>query len=69
MKNKTVGIIGFGNMGSSIAQGLKSKYPLFVFDKDKNKTKAAQGIKITDSLVDLAIQADILLFGGKTAGF
>ena len=69
MKNKTVGIIGFGNMGSSIAQGLKSKYPLFVFDKDKNKTKAAQGIKITDSLVDLAVQSDILLLAVKPQDF
>lgn len=69
MKNKTIGIIGFGNMGSSIAQGLKSKYSLFVFDKDKNKTKDAQGIKALDSLVDLAAQADILLLAVKPQDF
>lgn len=69
MKNKAVGIIGFGNMGSSIAQGLKSRYPLFVFDKDKNKTKDAQGIKALDSLADLAVQADILLLAVKPQDF
>ena len=69
MRNKTIGIIGYGNMGSSIAQGLKSKYQLYVFDKDKNKTKDAQGIKITDSLSDLAIQADILFLAVKPQDF
>lgn len=69
MKNKTIGIIGFGNMGSSIAQGLKSRYPLFVFDKDKNKTKAAQGIKALERLADLAVQADILLLAVKPQDF
>ena len=69
MKNKAVGIIGCGNMGSSIAQGLKSRYPLFVFDKDKNKTKDVQGIKIADNLSDLANQADILLLAVKPQDF
>lgn len=69
MKNKIIGIIGFGNMGSSIAQGLNSKYQLYVFDKDKNKTKDAQGMKIADSLRDLANQADIVLLAVKPQDF
>ena len=35
----------------------------------KNKTKDAQGIKITDSLSDLAIQADILFLAVKPQDF
>ena len=37
--NKTIGIIGFGNMGSAIAERIKSAYKVIVFDKDKQKTK------------------------------
>ena len=37
--NKNIGIIGFGNMGSSLAERIKSAYKVYVFDKDTRKTK------------------------------
>ena len=40
MKKICVGIIGFGNMGSVIAQRLaaqKDEYEVFAFDKEKSK--------------------------------
>ena len=36
-KTKSVGIIGYGNMGQAIAERIKDEYTVNVFDKDKNK--------------------------------
>ncbi len=33
-----IGIIGFGNMGRAIAERIKDKYAVGVFDQDKNRT-------------------------------
>ncbi len=66
---KTIGIIGFGNMGSAIAEGIKDKYQVFVFDKDKDKTKNLSGIKISVSLADLANKVDTIILAVKPQDF
>jgi 3-hydroxyisobutyrate dehydrogenase-like beta-hydroxyacid dehydrogenase len=35
-----IGILGYGNMGRAIAERIKEKYAVSVFDHDKNKTAA-----------------------------
>ncbi|TRZ49104.1 pyrroline-5-carboxylate reductase [bacterium] len=62
---KTIGIIGFGNMGSSIAEGIKEKYILVVFDKDKSKTADSVGIKVTVDIAGLAKEADVIILAVK----
>lgn len=60
-----VGIIGFGNMGSAIAERIKSKYTVYVFDKDKNKTANLTGIKIADNILDLVRQVESVILAIK----
>lgn len=64
-----VGLIGFGNMGSSIAQRIKSKYQLIVFDKDREKTKGISGIRVADNIVDLVNEAEVLILAVKPQDF
>ena len=37
--NNNIGIVGFGNMGSSLAERVKQEYKVYVFDKDIHKTR------------------------------
>lgn len=41
--HETIGIIGYGNMGSAIAEQLKKDYQICVFDKDELKTRGLKG--------------------------
>lgn len=66
---KKIGIVGFGNMGSSIAQRIKSKYQLIVFDKDREKSKGISGIRVADSIVDLFNEAEVLILAVKPQDF
>jgi len=68
MKEK-IGIIGFGNMGSSIAQRIKTHYTVSVFDKDKTKTKNLKKIAVEKSIEDLAGQADAVILAIKPQDF
>ncbi len=67
--NRAVGIIGCGNMGSTIAQQLKAKHQIWVFDKDKNKTKNLPGIKVADNSVDLVNKVDTVIVAVKPQDF
>ena len=69
MKTKTIGIIGFGNMGSAIAGRIKSKFKIFVFDKDKNKTNHLSGIKAAQSSADLADLVEVVVLATKPQDF
>lgn len=64
-----IGLIGLGNMGSAIAEEIKSKYQISVFDKDKNKTKNLSGIEINQSTIDLVEQVDTLILAVKPQDF
>lgn len=64
-KPKTIGIIGFGNMGSAIAEQLKSKYQICVFDKDKNKTKNILDLQVVKDNADLVNRVDTVILAVK----
>lgn len=66
---KSVGIIGFGNMGSAIAERLKSKYQICIFDKDKGKTKNVSGIKVVADSIDLVKAVDAVILAVKPQDF
>lgn len=65
-----IGIIGFGNMGSAIAQRLKGAYRIFVFDKDAAKTmNLSSAIEAAKSSADLVKQADVVILAVKPQDF
>ncbi|MFH0826666.1 MAG: pyrroline-5-carboxylate reductase [Candidatus Omnitrophota bacterium] len=66
---KRIGIIGCGNMGAAIAERIKSKYPVTVFDKDKDKSIHLSGISVAVDSVDLAKKADTLILAVKPQDF
>lgn len=66
---KKVGIIGFGNMGQAIAERIKSKYFVYIFDKDKNKVANAAEMRISDSVKDLACSVSIIILAVKPQDF
>lgn len=62
---QSIGIIGYGNMGSSIAQRIKAQYKVYVFDKDKNTVSSLKDIEASGSLKDLTDRAQIILLAIK----
>ena len=69
---KKIGIIGFGNMGSVIAQKLflqRKEYEVSVFDKEKEKVAQTQGIKAARDIKDLADNADVIILAVKPQDF
>jgi len=62
---KSVGIIGYGNMGSAFAEQLKSHYQVLVFDIDKEKLTKITGIRAKDNLCDLLSASDVLILAVK----
>lgn len=66
---KTIGIIGFGNMGCAIAKEVKSKYQIWVFDKDSSKTSGLSEINVTENITDLVNQVDVILLAIKPQDF
>jgi len=69
---KRLGIIGFGNMGSSMAFGVRSSFEVCVFDKDKQKLPQQadnQGLKTETLIVDLVKNSDVLMLAVKPQDF
>ncbi len=66
---KKIGIIGYGNMGSGIAERIKSRYSIFVFDKDTNKLANLSGINITSSGTELVNKVDAVILAVKPQDF
>jgi pyrroline-5-carboxylate reductase len=68
---KKIGIIGFGNMGSTIGEQVQKIYRVFIFDKDKEKTKKAEGrnIQVVDSVASLVEQSDVVIMAVKPQDF
>lgn len=72
-KDKRIGAIGLGNMGSAILNGLISgstikRRNLIGFDSDIDKSRAVKkrfGISIAKTIEDLASRSDILLIAVK----
>jgi len=66
---KSIGIIGFGNMGSAIAEQVKTKYAVSVFDKDNSKLKGLSGIKVAQGVKDLADKSEAVILAVKPQDF
>ena len=69
---KKIGIIGYGTMGSAIAQNLallKSEFIIFVFDKDKSKLTSASGVNIARDIKDLIVKSDTIILAVKPQDF
>lgn len=64
-----VGIIGYGNMGKAIAERLKGKYTVCVFDKDKNKINALKNITAANNPAELVKQSEIIILAVKPQDF
>ncbi|MDD5617575.1 MAG: pyrroline-5-carboxylate reductase [Candidatus Omnitrophica bacterium] len=63
---KKIGIIGFGNMGSSLAQRIKAKdTKVFVFDKEKTKIAKLDGIDFARDNIDLVKKSDTVILAVK----
>lgn len=62
---KTIGIIGYGNMGAAIAERIKLKYTVRVFDKEATKTKGLVGVSAAESAVSLALHAEAIILAVK----
>lgn len=56
-------------MGSAIAERIKRKYRLFVFDKDKEKTKNLKNIRVADNIIELLEKIDALVLAVKPQDF
>jgi len=66
---KRIGIIGFGNMGSAIAERIKKDYSVFVFEKDPAKTAALSGIRASATVKELLGESDALILAIKPQDF
>ena len=67
--NRNLGIIGYGNMGSAIGQQLISKYNVFAFDKQKDKTKGLSNINVADKAIDLVNNVETIILAVKPQDF
>lgn len=56
-------------MGSAIAERIKSKYEVFVFEKDAAKTKGLTGIKIASGIPQLLKQSQAIILAIKPQDF
>ncbi len=60
-----VGIIGFGNMGRAIAERIKLKFQVGVFDKDASKTRALKKIKAVKGIKELVKKSEVIVLAVK----
>lgn len=66
---KKIGIIGFGNMGQAIAERLKARYAVYVFDKAKDKIAVLKNITVANNPVDLVKQSEVIILAVKPQDF
>jgi len=66
---KKIGILGYGNMGSAIAEGIKARYAVCVFDKEKSKITGLKGIASTDSSRGLVELNEVIILAIKPQDF
>ncbi len=64
-----IGIIGYGNMGSAIAQQLKNNYDVLVFDKDKAKINNPLGLTALGSITELTEKSGVIILAVKPQDF
>jgi pyrroline-5-carboxylate reductase len=67
----TLGIIGYGNMGSAIARGittsaaLRAAFPVLAFDRRQEVFRSETGVRIMPGAAELAREADFVLLAVK----
>ena len=69
---KKIGIIGYGTMGSAIAQklaSLENEFIVCAFDKEKGKLANHPGINIAKDIKDLTGKSDTLILAVKPQDF
>lgn len=65
-KQKTIGIVGFGSMGSSLAWALRDDgWGVYVYDKDKSKLKKTKNIFVCKDSEELVERTHILIIAIK----
>lgn len=62
---RIIGVIGFGNMGQAIAERIKRKYNVWVFDNDKDKIKNFSDISVARNNVNLVGKAEVVILAVK----
>lgn len=65
----TIGIIGYGNMGSCIADRLRAHYELWAFDKDESKVVRLPGINRAGTVKELLHNANVIILAVKPQDF
>lgn len=66
---KKIGILGYGNMGSAIAEGIKARYAVCVFDKERSKITGLNGITSADSSRELVERSQVIILAIKPQDF
>ncbi|MDD5006116.1 MAG: pyrroline-5-carboxylate reductase [Candidatus Omnitrophica bacterium] len=67
---KTLGIIGFGNMGLCLVEKVKTKkIKIWIFDKDKTKIGKPRGIYVAKNNVDLVKRVEAVVLAVKPQDF
>lgn len=69
LNKKKIGIIGFGNMGSAIADQIKKKYKVFVADKDTSRLREVKGMSVIGNIAELVELVDVILLAVKPQNF
>jgi pyrroline-5-carboxylate reductase len=68
-EKKTIGIIGFGNMGSAIAHRLKGSFKVYIYEKDLNKLRDPAGMTILGSVEDMLDACQTIIIAVKPQDF
>lgn len=66
---KSIGIVGFGNMGQAIASRLCKNYDLHIYDVNLTKTQGACGLRIHPNISSVVISSDSLILAVKPQDF
>lgn len=69
MEIKTIGIIGYGNMGAAIGQRVARDYNVIVYEKDEAKTAAFKTVTAARSIHDLCEKSDMVILAVKPQDF
>jgi len=65
-KEKIVGIIGFGNMGTALGEGLKNKgWKVLIYDKEKKRLKGIKKILVSSSARELIKNSPLVIIAVK----
>jgi pyrroline-5-carboxylate reductase len=67
--SKKIGVIGFGNMGQAIAERINANYKVWVFEKDRSKTKDLIGITVAADIGQLLKECQVIILAIKPQDF